>query len=445
MPLSESQAKDWIEIVKKFRTSEEAKLKRIHDYLQDIQGHPAVPNGSSQEVQSLAKISRVPIMEIVVASVAQAMYVDGYRADKESDNDTAWDIWQANKLDAGQTGVHRATVTYGTSYVTVLPGEPKPVIRGYSPRFMTAIYEGDEIDWPVVALRVQALRGNKTEYRLYDKDGLYTFIADSNGGDLTGFSASLHNIGKTPVVRFLNQSDLDEDNDGEVEPLMALQDQVNLTTFELLVAQHYAAFKQKWAIGWTTESEDKLLKAGAARVWTFEDENVKVGEFAQTDLKGYLESRESSLRHAATLSQTPVHELIGQMINLSAEALVAAEAGQRRKITEKQMSMGESWEQVLKLAATIGGGKPNETAQVIWRDTESRALSATVDALGKMATMLSIPPEELWERIPNTSQQDIERWKAAKKEADALLQLNTMLNDQAAKEVPNQGDVNNAG
>ena len=44
--------------------------------------------------------------------------------------------------------------------------------------------------------------------------------------------------------------------------------------------------------------------------------------------------------------------------------------------------------------------------------TTARSFAATVDALGKVATMLGVPADELWERIPAVSQQDVERWRA---------------------------------
>jgi hypothetical protein len=249
--------------------------------------------------------------------------------------------------------------------------------------------------------------------------------------------------GVVPVVRFLNVIDLDEDHLGEIERLIPIQDQVDDTTFSLLVAQRYAAFRQRWIIGWTAESEEQKLKASAARLWTFEDnpQDISIGEFEQTELKGYLDSREASLRHAATIAQVPAHELIGQMVNLSAEALVAAEASQRRKVTERQMSFGESWEQVLALAGAFEDIPLDSSAQVRWRDTESRALSATVDALGKMSQMLGVPPQALWERIPGVTQQDVERWKAEFARGDALSNLTALLENQAN---PVTGTVPNA-
>ncbi len=49
--------------------------------------------------------------------------------------------------------MHRATLKYGWSYTTVLPGDTAPVIRGVSPRNMTAVYADDADPWPVYALQ----------------------------------------------------------------------------------------------------------------------------------------------------------------------------------------------------------------------------------------------------------------------------------------------------
>lgn len=418
-----------------YRQAEAGRLDRIREYLRGTQRHPATPQNMPPEVTRLARMSRVNFVGIVVNSVVQAMYVEGYRQPSSSDEAAAWRVWQANRLDRRQASVHRACLTYGTAYVMVLPGEPAPVIRGYSPRRLTAVYGPDDDEWPEWALRADRGTDNSWIYRLYDSSAVYRLHTESPDGraKLTFDGAQEHGLGVVPVIRFLNEPDLDEDNVGEVEQLMVLQDQVDLTTFELLVAQHYAAFRQRYVIGWTAPDEAAAVKASVAKLWTFDDppDQVKVGEFEETDLKGYLESREASLRHAATLSQTPIHELTGTIANLSAEALVAAEVGQRRKIAERQLSFGESWEQALALAGRIAGFETSEQAQVRWRDTEARALSATVDALGKMSRLLGVPAQELWERIPGVSQQDIERWKAAFTASDAFSRLQEMLDKQA--------------
>jgi len=47
--------------------------------------------------------------------------------------------------------------------------------------------------------------------------------------------------------------------------------------------------------------------------------------------------------------------------------------------------------------------------------------------------MLGVPPQELWERVPGVTQTEIERWKAAAAEGDALANLTAMLGRQAVE------------
>lgn len=411
------------------RTGEQTRLDRIYSYIRGTQALPSVPEGVPTEVRKLAQMSRVNLIRLVIDVPAQSLYVAGYRAKDGTDDDPSWEAWQANQLDARQTGVHRSALGYGASYVKVLPGTPNAVVRGVSPRKVSCFYGADDM-WPQYAIEDITQLGRPATYRLYDRENVYT-ITETTGGLEMKEAVLQHGLGVTPFVRFRNLLDLDDDQVGEVEPLMSLQDQIDFTTFGLLVAQHFQAFRQRYIMGWTAESESDKIKAGASRFLTFDDPDVKVGEFGEISLSGYLESREATLQHLATISQTPPHNLLGKLVNLSADALVAAESGHRRKIAERQITFGEGWEQVLALVAVAEKRDPDPTAQVRWQDTEARAFAATVDGLGKLATMLGVPASELWERIPDVTQQDVERWKRTLREGDALANLEAMLAGQA--------------
>lgn len=407
--LTDAQALEQTRDLLEVRHSEGFKLDRIWAYWRGQQSYPLVPVGVPEEVRRLAAISRVNLNGLVVDVIAQSMYVDGFRAARAADDTEAWGIWQRNRMDARQTGIIRSTLAYGTAYGIALPGDSAPVMRGVSPRRLTTQY-GDDPDWPRFALEVDG--PGPAKFRLMDDEAVY--FLDGSGSaptDLVGISE--HGAGVCPVVRFRNTEDLDDESPGEIEPLMPMQDQMDITTFSLLVAQHYQAFRQRYIIGWLAESEEVKAKASASRMLTFDDPDVKVGEFGQVDLSGYLDSRQSIVKFMGIVSQTPPHNLLGEMANLAAEALAAAEVGQTRKRMERQTGMGESFEQYLNLAGQLAGIPVDDTAQVRWRDTEARSLAQVVDALGKMAQMLGIPPQELWGRIPNVSDQDVDRWKAA--------------------------------
>lgn len=449
--LSRSQAVDTVHDLAPVHDSERSKLDQIRRYWKGRQELPAVvPTSAPREVRKMAEVARINVCDLVVDSLTQSLFVEGFRPGRRlpetvDDNLATWDAWQANRFDRGQVGVHRAGVAYGTSYTVVLPGDPFPVMRGMSPRHMTAMYGWDR-DWPLLALERWG-----DGFRLYDHDAVYTVVPSENGQSKYEFvSTEEHRAGVCPVVRYLDAEDLDADDEpdaggftlsahssivmGQVAPLIKLQDQIDMTTFGLMVAQHYSAFRQRYAIGWVAETESQLMKAAASQLWTFDEhpDEMKLGEFEQTNLDGYIRSREAALKYAATISQTPVHELVGELVNLSAEALAAAEAGRDRKVEERKTGFGESHEQMMQLVGVFSGVEVPADAQVVWRDTSARSFAAVVDGLGKLTTMLHIPPQELWERVPGVTQQDISRWKAAAEQGDSMGWLADLLERQGS-------------
>lgn len=431
MVLSQDQVVEYAKRGLEWRDAERSRLDRIHQYLRGRQRAYWLPTGTPTEVHRLAEMAQVNVLGFVVDASTQALYVDGYRTKDNPEEQPAWSAWQANRMDRRQIGVHRSGLSYGASYAVVLPGDSQATIQGVSPRRMTAVYGADD-DWPMWALEQRPTTAGEL-YRLIDDEAVY-WVTRNEGGELQWIDTEEHGIGECPVVRFKSTEDLDAEIVGDVEPLFALQDQINVTTFSLLVAQHYGAHRQRYIIGWLAESEEQALKASAQKLWTFDDDpdDIKIGEFDQTQLDGYIDSREATLRHLATISQTPVHELLGSLANLSAEALAAARDSHNRKLEERKTMFGESWEQVLELVAVIDGYPVDRGAWVRWRDMEARSLAQTADALGKLVQMLGVPAEALWERVPGVSQQEVDAWKEAARNGDSLGQLADLLDRQMA-------------
>lgn len=455
MPLNAKQALEAAMELREKGDGERAALDEVRRYWTGRQPLSyIVPRGAPREVVEMARMSRVNITGLVVESLSQSLFVEGFRGKSEASDSAVWEIWQANKLDARQSGIHRAALAYGTSYAIVLPGDPVPVIRGVSPRLLTALYSEDDSDWPVRALE---WRRDGT-FRMYDAEAVYE-LAGENGiasgplelVDILEYDGVQPEV--CPVVRFVEVEDLDIGTDvtdesirgisrgarrsgrlasGQVTPIMALQDQIDQITFNLLVAQHYGAFRQRYVIGWLAPDERTKAEAAASRLWTFDDPTIQVGDLPQTELEGSIKAREASLRHAASLSQTPSHELIGELVNLSAEALAAAEAGRDRKVADRQTLFGESHEQMLRLAGKLAGKEPPDDAQARWRETSARAIGAVVDALVKLSKGLGIPEQELWNRVPGATQLDVERWKKAAAEEPPPVEPALMPEDMPA-------------
>lgn len=437
--LTNDQAVERVRMLQEFADAERPRLERVRGYYKGDQRLRFLTDAVPAEVRRIADISRVNVVRLVVNAVVQSLFIEGYRTPLSGADEPAWAFWQRNRMDSRQTGVHRAASVYGAAYITVLPGDPVPVLRGSSPRQMTTVFGSDD-DWPELALERRRSGTSGSLWRLFDATHAY-WVAESPDGPSEVLRVDEHGVGVCPVVRMLDTDDLDDPVTGEVEPLIQVQDQINLTTFGMLVAQQYGAFRQRYILGWLAETEQQKLKASASRLWTFEDhpDDVKIGEFEQTNLDGFIESREASIRHMAVMSQTPVNELAGQLANLSAEALVAARDSNARKLKERQAVRGEAWEQALSLAADIAGEPSDPEAWVRWADTDSRSLSQTADALGKLADQLGIPRRSLWERAAaalGASQQEVESWAEAAAEEDSFGLLSATLDRQAGPAVP---------
>jgi hypothetical protein len=225
----------------------------------------------------------------------------------------------------------------------------------------------------------------------------------------------------------------------ELHSAMKIQDRINTTLFNRLVATDYGAFRQVWATGVkvarkvTGCDEDgnpvsapvRPYDVGANRLLVAENPQARFGAIGESTLGGYLSSVEQDVNHLAAITQTPPHYLLGQMINLSADAIKAAEAGLVAKVGRRARYIGEAWEEVMRLAFTLTGNPAaaDMTAEVLWADQETRSEGQRVDALVKMAT-LGVPREVLWQRWGATPQ-EIERWRqlgAEQAAADAAAQ-----------------------
>lgn len=425
-------------------TTDQERLNKVDRYMRGDHDGPYTPTTATAEYKLLATRCVSNWMPLLVKTPSQAMAVSGYRRTGSTDGVVApeWLEWQRNRMDSRQTAVHRASLAYGLAYVTVLKdalGRPKA--RGVSPRRMFAWYADPASDeLPLWALEMSRLPDpnnakDVASGTLYTQRNVIT-VEVSGGQEATVKQTASAPHGITldgapvcPVVRFAPDIDLEGRVTGVIEPQIPVQDKINQTNFDLLVAQTFGSFKVRYATGMAPEFETDPatgeviydsttgkpkpipVRADASRFMMADDPDTKFGQLDETPLGGFLDAIEAGVKQLAAVSQTPPHYLLGSVVNLSAEALAAAEAALTRAVTEYQNALGEAWELVLALFSSILGREYDPEAQVTWADFESRSLAQTVDALGKAVQMLHVPPRALWPRIPGVTGKDVEEWK----------------------------------
>jgi hypothetical protein len=454
--LGQSEVRDLIgdQLFKAYK-AERTRLDRIDSWWRWDHDKPHSPRSSTTEYKELSARAQTPWLGLVVTSVAQSMYVEGYRHAGEGDNVASWSAWQANGMDRRQIAVHRAAIGYGYSHVSVLPGRDPltgaeiPEMRGISPRNSIAFYlDPVNDDWPAWFMHVESAKVDGRDgyvLKVYDDEQVWRFHANANGDVLTYITVEEHGVGVCPVVRFANMLDLEGRQDGEVEPFIPVAARIDQTTFDRLVVQRFASWVVRTVTGMsppeqlTDETDDEYrtrtkLRLAVEDILIADDPDTKFGSLPATALDGFIAAADADIRVLAAVTQTPPHHLLGQIANLSAEALAAAEASLTRKVEERKHSFGESWEQALRLASWVSGdteAAADTDAQVRWRDMESRSLAQAADALGKLAQMLQVPVEMLWEKIPGFTDQDVERAKALAAESGGIDALFRDLNDAA--------------
>jgi hypothetical protein len=397
-------------------------------------------------------MSRVPWLTLVVTACAQALYVDGFRseldpaADRAGSGDTErrasppWRTWLANGMDRRQIALHRATLAYGWSFAKVLPGEDPvtgasmSVIRGVSPRKMYALWEdAAEDDWPRYTMQVMdSTRNGEHRVRVLDDEAEHELTIET-GGTQVHYTGEIgrHSAGVCPVVRFSNMLDLEGRTPGEVEPHIAIAARINKTSYDRLLTQHFNSWKVRTVAGLAEPDDEetatrKKLQLRQDDMLIAEDPDTRFGSLDETPLEGFIAAHQSDVETLAAVSQTPTHELTGQMANLSAEALAAARAALNQKVHERQKSFGASHAQMLRLAVALEGDESyaaDPTGRVTWQDMEIRSMTQAADALGKMAQMLGVPPTALWGMVPGVEKTDVAEWVRLAEEGDPITRM----------------------
>ena len=409
------------------RSDEKDRLEKIDQWLNGCQDPPNVPE-ASQELKRLLELSRTPWLGLVVTTLGQAMFVDGFRSPASGQTlEKSWKTWVGNGMPSRQVAIHRAALGYGYAYMLVeegiaQDGTPRSVMRGLSPKRVYAEYDDSSFDdWPRYAIRVDAQSDLAAVVWLYDDTYAHKlFYKPSAAVQWTLEKSTPHNAGCVPLVRYTNQLDLDGKTPGEVEPFVGLAARIDKSSFDRLVTQHYNSWKKLWIAGMTEPPADEAdarrrkLKLRQEDILIAESTETKFGAIPETELGGFINAIESDIEHLAAVAQLPNHLLTGKMVNLSAEALSAARAPLTQKVFERQVSFGASHAQALRLAAKLQGDEESAQdvmAHVTWQDMEVRSLAQAADALGKLATQLGIPRMSLWRMIPGVSQLDVEEWQ----------------------------------
>lgn len=489
----------------KIRTADLQAFQEIDDYVNNKMADPYLPDDvDDKEYELLANRAKTPILHVIRDTTAQSLFVEGYleagvetevqAADRKSSKIDAktplWTTWQRNGLDAKQIPISEDVCQFGISYVGVKKpgGQSVPGANIYDyPRAFTlsamdtvALFEDPYNDeWPIFVFTVDKAPSGQDKPgrgRYWDNLGNYEkFEFDNQGKRTKTILNEPHGFDRVPIVPFYCTRDLRGRARGIIELLMGMQDRLNQTVFDLLVAQSYGSFRVNWIAGMTpppkmvrqtvyvgdvrnelppdhpllTASADTVygyelvpavdadgkyipgeLKGDVGRFLTAPDKDTKFGTLAPTELEGFIKSVSMTLSHLAIAGHLPPYYLLGDIANLSADALSVAESSLQRVVEKLRHTMGESWERVMQLLALAAGRSPDDIdymAEVMWRDSTPKSFASVVDGIVKLVEAQVIPRRAARMLVPGATSANVANWQAEEDDGDPLMEAQQSL------------------
>lgn len=381
---------------------------------------------------------------VVVDAKSERLEVSGFRAKGGRENDAAtWDLWRAHGLDADSNAAITDALTCSRAFGLAWPGPDGPELTFEHASEAIVGYE------PGSRRRVAALKtwcDDTTEFAtLYDDTYAYKFERarreTASGLQLGNAKGWLrrevpaepwplaHDLGAVPMVELPNRLRLNKPPRSELHSVIPVQNAVNLLWAHLITASDFAAFNQRVVLGTerpmeavydgdgniTGQRPIEIERFRASRMMFFGNPDAKIAEWGATDLSNYTKVIELAVRHIAAQTKTPPDYLLGQMANLSGEALTAAERGLVKAVHERQNALKGGLREFMRLAHLANDDTASAQAiadgTIVWRDAQYRTEGEHVDALMKMKA-LGVPDEAIWERIPGVDQTEIDRWKS---------------------------------
>jgi hypothetical protein len=304
----------------------------------------------------------------------------------------AWGIWRRNEMGQRASEVHRDALITGNGYAIVWPDanglaaiwprKPEEMVVEYSEEVPGQLARAARL-WRGLDghLRVNLFYPTHTERYVSARARAWSG-ARADAFDPVSDGPEVKNpYGVVPVLHFPNKA-MFADGVSHLVDVVPLQDALNKSLCDEIVASEFAAYPQRWATGLELELDETgkpispPFRPGVNRIFAAEDERTKFGEFAAADIAKFIEVQENKRAEIARVSGTPLHYLfITRGDYPSGEAMKSAEARFSTGLEDRQESWGNRWEAGLTLALRIEEARLPKAFELasLWRSATPRS------------------------------------------------------------------------
>lgn len=380
----------------------------------------------------------------VIDPIADRLDVQGFTVEigPEEASEAVWDIWQTNRMDQRSGEVHLEALRAGDAYVIVWPDESgQPVIYPQRAVAVTVGYDDEAIDQINWAAKAWVTDDNYVRLTMYYPDRIEKYVTRNSsssrtipdrGGDFIEYRPERevwplpNEYGEVPVFHFPNNSDIGHWGRSELANVIPIQDALNKSVADMLVAMEYVALPQRWATGVEVQIDEATGKVippfetGVDRIFATSNEATKFGQFAAADLTQFLEVQDNFTLKIARVSGTPAHYMMLDPGSFpSGEAMKTAEARFVAKVRDRQIAFGNAWESAMQFALRIAGGPEDVQLSATWNDPAPRSDRDHIEQLVRKHVELGVPRAQVWREAGYTDDQ-IERMETELEVTDAM-------------------------
>lgn len=345
-------------------------------------------------------------------------------------DDKAWAMWQANNLDSKSVQVHTEAVKLGVTYLLVAPptGQGRkgkqPRITPEHPSQCYVYLDPEDSTHRLAGIKRWISDFDGLYYcNVYLPNAIYKFVSTSPAKpgkkiQWKGLESVTNPAGVVPLVPIENKPDVSYGGRSDLEDAIPIQDAINKYCLDMQVSSEFHAFPQRWATGWERGVDDKgreisnrevELYLSASRMIRAEGEDTKFGSFEQGDVENYLKPIMMYLDHLAGQTQTPAYYLKGGTSrSMSADSMHAEDQGLVDRTGMKILSFSDGWEETFRVGFLMLGDTTRgeaESAEIIWKDPESKSLAVVTQAAMIMRQQLDAPIEMCWAMLGWSPQQ----------------------------------------
>ena len=343
---------------------------------------------------------------VVIETLHDRLKLDGFTG--MADETVVADLWRRNRMKQRAGEVHLDALIEGDAYLIVWP-DASDQVTFYPNRAAHIAIKYDE-ETPGIITRAAKwwmAETGQARLTLYYPDRIEKYETKNvaAGGlpdnarvfevcEIDGESWPLVNpYGRVPVFHFGNRAGIGMLGRSELTEAIAIQDALNKSVADMLVAMEFYAVPQRYATGVegdidpeTGRSRYPLLAGG---VWATPSTDVKFGEFAANDLTQFIAVSEAFRKEMARVTRTPLHFFTLEGSFPSGESQKVAEAPLLSKVEDRQTSFGAVWADAMAFALRVAG-KGELTPEPVWLDTAPRSDADIINNAAVMVEKLGL-------------------------------------------------------